>query len=127
MSKKSTRTSPLAPQSSLCLHLIRTQVIKQRQGNGTYFYDPNKAQFSTINPPGFNGQVTYAIQVGNEDGDFEIASNGTILTINELDRERIQTYNLIVRASDGGFGTRLSSTVAVNYKGNILRKCALSI
>lgn len=53
--------------------------------------------------------------VGDENGDFEVTPNGTIITKKELDRERQGLYNLVVVATDQASppNHRLSSTVQV--------------
>lgn len=64
---------------------------------------------------GENGRIVYSITSGNERGDFEIASNGTIRTKRTLDRETQGLYNLVITATDQASvpEQRLSSTVQV--------------
>lgn len=64
---------------------------------------------------GENGRIEYSITAGDDNDDFRIATNGTILTKRELDRETISTYNLVVTAKDCARQPekRLSSTVQV--------------
>lgn len=65
---------------------------------------------------GDNGKIAYAITSGDEKGDFNIASNGTIATKRSLDRETQSIYNLVVTATDQAIAPekRLSSTVQVS-------------
>lgn len=64
---------------------------------------------------GNNGRIEYIITAGDDNGDFEIVQNGTILTKHEVDRETKSSYNLVVTAKDCAREpeTRLSSTVQV--------------
>lgn len=66
-------------------------------------------------PPGDNGKVVYSITSGDDDHDFEIAQNGTVMTRRLLDRETRSLYNLVVTAHDQAQppSARLSSTVQV--------------
>ena len=44
---------------------------------------------------GTNGEISYQILAGNEDGSFAVAPNtGTIKIIKALDYERIQSYSV---------------------------------
>lgn len=69
---------------------------------------------------GDNGRIVYSITSGNEKGDFEIASNGTIRTKRTLDREAQGLYNLVIIATDQAAmpEQRLSSTVQVYLRSN---------
>lgn len=57
----------------------------------------------------------YSITSGDDNGDFEIFSNGTIATKKKLDRETQAIYNLVVTATDKALPPEkpLSSTVQV--------------
>lgn len=65
--------------------------------------------------PGENGKIVYSITSGDDHGDFEIFSNGTIATKKQLDRETQAIYNLVVTATDKALSPEkpLSSTVQV--------------
>ncbi|VVD04616.1 unnamed protein product [Leptidea sinapis] len=67
---------------------------------------------------GWNGKLTYSITSGDEDNDFSISPNGTIYTLNLLDREKLSVYNLIVTARDLAKPPepRLSATVQVTVQ-----------
>lgn len=76
--------------------------------------------------PGDNGRIEYSITSGDDNDDFEIATNGTIRTKRELDRETKNSYNLVVTAKDCAKEPeqkRLSSTVQVCY----VKLCNLSL
>lgn len=62
-----------------------------------------------------NGRIVYAVAGGDEDGDFGVASNGTLFTRRPLDRERKSLYNLLLTATDSPPppARPLSSTVQV--------------
>ncbi|KAK4886263.1 hypothetical protein RN001_002534 [Aquatica leii] len=64
---------------------------------------------------GENSRLVYTITYGDENNDFRIASNGTILTNKNLDRETQGIYNLVVTATDQAVlpQRKLSSTVQV--------------
>lgn len=64
---------------------------------------------------GDNGLVEYKITAGDDNLDFRIVQNGTILTKRSLDRETKSTYNLLVTATDSAKEpeNKLSSTVQV--------------
>lgn len=64
---------------------------------------------------GDNGRVVYAVASGDENGDFDVAANGTVYTRRLLDRETKSIYNLVLTASDSPQppGRSLSSTVQV--------------
>lgn len=50
---------------------------------------------------GINGQLKYSLLEGNSSSDFGIGTdNGTIYTLQNLDRETRSTYSLIVIAMD---------------------------
>lgn len=63
-----------------------------------------------------NGKIEYSITSGNEKGDFQITSNGTISTKRFLDREVQGLYNLVITATDQAIPPekRLSSTMQVS-------------
>nr|XP_053612376.1 cadherin-related tumor suppressor [Plodia interpunctella] len=67
---------------------------------------------------GLNGRLRYSITSGDENHDFDIVENGTILTANLLDRESIPVYNLIITATDSAKSPepQLSSTVQVTIQ-----------
>lgn len=73
-----------------------------------------KVLFSLI-ITGDNGLVEYKITAGDDNNDFEIVKNGSILTKRSLDRETKSTYNLLVTATDSAKAPekKLSSTVQV--------------
>lgn len=64
---------------------------------------------------GDNAKIVYAVAGGDEDGDFEVAPNGTLFTRRPLDRERKPLYNLVLSATDSPPPPMrpLSSTVQV--------------
>uniref|UniRef100_A0A6P7GGN4 Cadherin-related tumor suppressor n=1 Tax=Diabrotica virgifera virgifera TaxID=50390 RepID=A0A6P7GGN4_DIAVI len=64
---------------------------------------------------GKNRQIVYSITSGNEEDEFEILQNGSIVTRKLLDRESQAVYNLVVTATDQAVAPerRLSSTVQV--------------
>jgi Cadherin domain len=64
---------------------------------------------------GDNGRLEYSISSGDEDDDFSISTNGTIVTSRALDREQRALYSLVVTAIDQAAPPqqRLSSTVQV--------------
>lgn len=66
---------------------------------------------------GDNGRLVYSITGGNENDQFRISQNGTILTTKALDRETQSLYNLVVTATDQSRPPekRLSSTVQVSF------------
>lgn len=49
---------------------------------------------------GNNGKVRYSIVSGDDNGDFQIAPNGTIMVKRALDRETKSIYNLVIEAAD---------------------------
>uniref|UniRef100_A0A8C0XQH5 Cadherin-23 n=1 Tax=Castor canadensis TaxID=51338 RepID=A0A8C0XQH5_CASCN len=60
---------------------------------------------------GLNGLVSYRMQVGMPRMDFLInSSSGVVVTMAELDRERIAEYQLRVVASDAGTPTKSSTS-----------------
>lgn len=65
---------------------------------------------------GENGKIAYSITSGDEKGDFQISSNGTISTKRFLDREVQGLYNLVITATDQAVPPekRLSSTMQVS-------------
>ncbi|XP_072938698.1 cadherin-related tumor suppressor [Epargyreus clarus] len=67
---------------------------------------------------GLNGKITYSITAGDDNHDFKISPNGTILTAKSLDREVVPIYNLIVTARDLAKPPepQLSSTVQVTIQ-----------
>lgn len=64
---------------------------------------------------GDNGRVVYAVAGGDENGDFGVATNGTLFTRKLLDREQKPLYNLVLSATDSPLppARPLSSTVQV--------------
>ncbi len=57
---------------------------------------------ATDEDSGVNSAITYAIDAGNEDERFGIdATSGQITLVRPLDRETIDSYTLVVTASDG--------------------------
>ncbi|XP_015435266.1 PREDICTED: cadherin-related tumor suppressor [Dufourea novaeangliae] len=64
---------------------------------------------------GDNGRVIYAVAGGDENGDFGVATNGTLFTRRPLDREQKPLYNLVLSATDSPLppARPLSSTVQV--------------
>ncbi|XP_065342592.1 cadherin-related tumor suppressor [Cloeon dipterum] len=64
---------------------------------------------------GDNGRLEYSISSGDEDNDFDISENGTVVTARALDREQKALYSLVVTAIDQAAPPqqRLSSTVQV--------------
>ncbi|KAG7458951.1 hypothetical protein MATL_G00226040, partial [Megalops atlanticus] len=51
---------------------------------------------------GENGQLTYALSGGNEDGAFSLSPAGQLSLVQSLDREIQESYTLIVTATDSG-------------------------
>lgn len=49
---------------------------------------------------GNNGKVRYSILSGDDNGDLDIAPNGTIMVRKPLDRETKSIYNLVIEATD---------------------------
>ncbi|KAG7461989.1 hypothetical protein MATL_G00197140 [Megalops atlanticus] len=64
---------------------------------------------------GTNGQLTYVLSGGNEDGAFSLSSNGQLSLIQSLDREVQDTYTLIITATDSG-SPSLSGTGTVTIQ-----------
>lgn len=62
---------------------------------------------------GVNAEIVYSVAGGDPKDQFEIDNNGTIGTKRTLDREDIEMYTLIIRASDKGSPVH-SETVQVN-------------
>ncbi|KAL0974270.1 hypothetical protein UPYG_G00218000 [Umbra pygmaea] len=62
---------------------------------------------------GSNGQLSYALSGGNEDGSFSLSSSGQLILTRTLDRELQGKYTLIVMATDSG-SPPLSGTGVVN-------------
>ena len=57
-----------------------------------------------------NGQITYFIVSGNEDGHFSIDTDGMLYVISSLDREQRSEFMLQVSASDNGVPSLASNT-----------------
>ncbi|XP_003384857.1 PREDICTED: protocadherin Fat 4-like [Amphimedon queenslandica] len=51
---------------------------------------------------GTYGDLSYEITSGNTNNDFSVSSSGSVMTNRALDYELAQSYELIVRVSDGG-------------------------
>lgn len=51
---------------------------------------------------GSNGQLSYTLSGGNEEGAFSLSSSGQLSVIQTLDREAQEKYTLIVTAIDSG-------------------------
>ena len=51
---------------------------------------------------GSNGQLSYTLNGGNEEGAFSLSSSGHLSLIRTLDREVQEKYTLIVTAIDSG-------------------------
>ncbi|XP_064628041.1 protocadherin Fat 4-like [Lineus longissimus] len=65
---------------------------------------------------GSNGTITYTISSGNEDETFQINNaTGVLSVIKPLDREKKETYKLVVEATDGG-GKKSSVLVTITVK-----------
>lgn len=81
--------------------------------------------FGLFSVPGENGKIVYSITSGDDHGDFEIFSNGTISTKKQLDRETQAIYNLVVTATDKALPPEkpLSSTVQVSSNDINFEKC----
>ena len=73
---------------------------------------------------GDNGKLVYSIIGGNENEQFRITQNGTIMTSQSLDRETQSLYNLVIMATDQAKPPekRLSSTVQVSFTNS---KCSI--
>ena len=67
---------------------------------------------------GMNGEVTYDIKTGNEQGTFKLNETSGLITLNQiLDHETKASYHLVVTAADHGKPPLMSSvdvTVMVN-------------
>lgn len=58
---------------------------------------------------GLNGQLSYTIKSGNENGDLYIDSKlGSLVVAKSLDHETVSWYNLTIEATDGGSPPRTS-------------------
>ncbi|XP_038055209.1 protein dachsous-like [Patiria miniata] len=86
------------------------------------FVDEDKAIGSLVttvtaedeDPSYHNRKIDYSIISGNEDGKFEIkADSGDINVFDSLDRELVDTYTLIVAATDRGLPQRNSTAEVV--------------
>ncbi|XP_078597383.1 protocadherin Fat 4-like [Branchiostoma floridae x Branchiostoma japonicum] len=62
-----------------------------------------------------NGEISYVISAGNDEGVFNITSDGEILLEREADFEATTSYSLTVIANDGGT-PQLSSTATVHVQ-----------
>ncbi|CAH1264999.1 FAT4 [Branchiostoma lanceolatum] len=62
-----------------------------------------------------NGEVSYVISTGNDEGVFNISSDGMIFLDKEADFETTTAYSLTVVATDGG-APQLSSTATVHVQ-----------
>lgn len=51
---------------------------------------------------GSNGQLSYTLSSGNDEGAFSLSSSGQLSLIHTLDREACEKYTLIVTAMDSG-------------------------
>lgn len=73
---------------------------------------------------GDNGKLVYSIIGGNENEQFRITQNGTIMTAKPLDRETQSLYNLIIMATDQAKPPekRLSSNVQVIFPCRLMLK-----
>lgn len=60
-----------------------------------------------------NGDVSYAITIGNTNNAFDISSSGVITTTQPLDRETVASYILTVEATDGGNPSQSGSAIVV--------------
>lgn len=71
---------------------------------------------------GHNGKIEYMITAGDDNNDFTIMTNGSIVTKHALDRETIPMYSLTITARDCAIEPekRLSSTVQVSGRINML-------
>ncbi|KAG5889476.1 hypothetical protein JTB14_026489 [Gonioctena quinquepunctata] len=70
------------------------------------------ASITAVDPEG--DPVAYSIESGNDLRQFAIGPKTGIMTIiRQLDREELNTYQLVIKAEDAG---KLSSTVRVNIK-----------
>ena len=71
--------------------------------------DPSEIIFQrllcTDDDQGSNGQLFYNISSGNLGDVFQILNDGTITTVQVLDYEDIQQYELVIQVSDGGSPT----------------------
>lgn len=69
---------------------------------------------------GINGQLKYSLLEGNSSSDFGIGTdNGTIYTLQNLDRETRSVYSLIVIATDQAepSSSQKSTTTEVSFCG----------
>lgn len=51
---------------------------------------------------GSNGQLSYMLSGGNEEGAFSLSSNGQLILTQTVDREAQGNYTLIITATDSG-------------------------
>eukprot|EP00106_Octopus_bimaculoides_P021842 XP_014789284.1 PREDICTED: cadherin-related tumor suppressor-like [Octopus bimaculoides] len=63
---------------------------------------------------GKNGKVTYKITNGNSKDAFQIKSSGCISTKNQIDREKIDFYQLTIKAVDQSASNRKTGTTTVD-------------
>ncbi|XP_077984581.1 protocadherin Fat 4-like [Glandiceps talaboti] len=67
---------------------------------------------------GPNGAILYEIVSGDDNGDFDILENGTIITAKELDREEKSFYSLKITATDQPLdeSLQMQDEVQINIK-----------
>ncbi|XP_067948846.1 protocadherin Fat 4-like [Watersipora subatra] len=66
---------------------------------------------------GVNGDITYSLVEGNIGNPFVLSADGTLKLTKKLDRESIPSYNVVIRATDGG-GLN-STTIVIVYVDDI--------
>ncbi|XP_065063594.1 protocadherin Fat 4-like isoform X2 [Rhopilema esculentum] len=93
-------------------HSVYNATINENARIGSLVIDLNATDLDSA----LNGKVTYQILSGNERNTFSLsATTGEIRTQDILDRETVDEYQLLIRASDHG-SPSLLSTVLVKIK-----------
>lgn len=87
--------------------LYMTSILEATSA-GSYVIPVHASDIDT----GTNAEIFYSIAGGDPKDQFQIDNNGTIRTKRTLDREDIEIYTLVIRASDKGIPV-LSETVQV--------------
>ena len=57
---------------------------------------------ATDKDKGLNAEIVYSIKSGNSGGRFDFQASGELIAKNELDRELISSYSLVIQAQDKG-------------------------
>ena len=72
---------------------------------------------------GANGQLSYMLSGGNEEGSFSLSSSGQLSLTHTLDREARGQYTLLVTATDSG-ETALTGGWEAGRLGPDLLRCS---